>query len=107
MYRISSKLFSLGANFLEFHEWAHYSGKFILGCYMKIIVDCYCRNWHGHNYVQMAGLLTPKAMGCNYSQSNSSGWMWKLILQAINALHDKRSGHMRLFSMCIATADGS
>ena len=28
-----SRLFSLGANFPEFHEWAHSSGKFIVGCY--------------------------------------------------------------------------
>ena len=28
-------LFLLGANFPEFHEWAHYLGKFILGYYMK------------------------------------------------------------------------
>ena len=33
-----SGLFSSGTNFPEFHEWAHYSGNFILGCYMKF--DC-------------------------------------------------------------------
>ena len=33
-----SGLFSLGVNFPEFHKWVHYSGKFILGCYMKF--DC-------------------------------------------------------------------
>ena len=37
-YVLYSKLFSLGANFPKFHEWAHYSGKFILGCYMYF--DC-------------------------------------------------------------------
>ena len=30
-----SGLFSLGANFPEFHELTHYLGKFILGCYTK------------------------------------------------------------------------
>ena len=30
-----SGLVSLGANFPKFHEWADYSGKFVLGYYMK------------------------------------------------------------------------
>ena len=47
-----SGLFSLGANFPEFHELPHNSGKVILGCCMKF--DCgslFCigRNWHEHN----------------------------------------------------------
>ena len=45
-----SGLFSLGADFPEFHELTHYLGKFILGS----IMGRYCKNWHGRNYVQMA-----------------------------------------------------
>ena len=33
-----SRFFSLGANFSKIHKWVCYSGKFILGCYMKF--DC-------------------------------------------------------------------
>ena len=33
-----SGLFSLGANFAEFYEQAHYLAKFIPGCYIKF--DC-------------------------------------------------------------------
>ena len=38
IYLPYSGLFSLGANFFEFYEWVHYSGKLILGCCMKL--DC-------------------------------------------------------------------
>ena len=31
-----SELFSLGANFPEFHKWAHNSRKFILGYMYKV-----------------------------------------------------------------------
>ena len=81
------RFISLGANFPKFHEWAHYSGKFILGC---SIVGRYCRNWHGCNYVQMAYKhLSLKPWIAKYfslyncSQSNLSGWVQALILQAI------------------------
>ena len=48
----------------------------------------------------------------NCSRSNSSGysWVWVLILQMINALHDRKvwpHRDARLFSMCTATANGS
>ena len=33
--KLYNGLFFLGANFPEFHKSAHYSGKFILGCYME------------------------------------------------------------------------
>ena len=57
-----------------------------------------------HN-VQMASLLTLKPCVSVYScsWSNSSGWVWALMLQVINALHNKRFGHTRLFSMCTCT----
>ena len=34
-YHIASGLFSLGANFPKFPEWAHNSGKFIMVCCIK------------------------------------------------------------------------
>ena len=77
-----SGLFSSDANFLEFHKWAHYSGKFILSCYMKFDCGSLLQNWHERNYVQMAGLLTLKLKSLkpwvasisvyNCSRSNSS-----------------------------------
>ena len=71
-----SGLFSLSANFLEFHKWAHYSGKFILDCYMKFEVQLWVAiaeigmDAMMHD-VQMASLSTlkPKAMGCKVFQS--------------------------------------
>ena len=46
----------------------------------------------------------------NWYRTNLNGWVQVLILQAMNALLDKRFGprfgHTRLFSMCTATADG-
>ena len=33
-------LFSQGANFPEFSEWPHNLGKFMLGCFFSLIVDC-------------------------------------------------------------------
>ena len=52
------------------------------------------------------GLQSTSVYNCR--QSNSSSWVRALILQAINALCDKKFAHMRLFSMCtVATANGS
>ena len=59
-------------------------------------------------------MFKPKVMGSSkqqstsiydHSQSNSSGQVQVLMLQAINALHDKGFGYMRLYSLCTATAN--
>lgn len=52
--------YSLGANFPGFHKWAHYLGKFILGC----CIEFDCRSlysdivgiWHEHNTAIMSTL---------------------------------------------------
>ena len=45
-----SRLFSLGANFPNFHELAHNPRKFILGCYVKF--DCGSLLWYLLNVAQ-------------------------------------------------------
>ena len=52
---IYSELFSLGANFPEFHERAHNLGKFILGhIVLSSIVSHYCRIWDDYNKAIMS-----------------------------------------------------
>ena len=67
------------------------------------IVGCYCRNWLGRNYVQMAYKLlslkpwvpvSSKVLHCSWS--NLSGQVQAFILQAINALRDREIDHKRL-----------
>ena len=115
-----SRLFSLGAIFPKFHEWAHCSGKFILGCYMKFYCGSLLQKAEistgtiMSRYMAYEYLSLKPCMGCKVLQStivakviyNSSGWVWMLILQAISTLRNQRFGNMRLFSMCTATANG-
>ena len=61
-----SGLFSLGANFLEFHKWAHYLGKFILSCYMKFDCGSLLQKLA---QTQLSYKHLPKAMGCKVLQS--------------------------------------
>ena len=107
-YHIAS--YFLDANFPEFHEWAHYSGKFILGCYMKF--DC------GSFLQKLARMqlcpdglykhLNLKPWVAKYFslqlqlKPNSSGW----VCMGAYTASDRRPAKTRLFSMHTATANG-
>ena len=108
-----SGLLSLGENLSKFHKWAHYWGNFIMGCYIKFDCGLLLQKLK-QTRLCPDGLLTfrpshglQNTSVYNCSQSNLSGWVRTIIWQAINALCNKRFDHMRLFSMCTATANRS
>ena len=112
-----SGLFSLGANFPEFHELVHYLRKFILGCYMKLDCGCMAIAEIGTDAIMSRwSIYKPKPWIPKYFivQLQPKYLEWLQLGVGAYTANDKRPTRWkvwplrdaRLFSMCTTTANG-